>query len=265
MQARIISIWSTAKSKLPWFEIEATFSKPYSPVNLLDKRRSELPIMAKDNYIITNVYSTWNSLRKLFGTKHKLSCLTTLIDNPELTRGGTGPNFQNWCEAGIYHIYDLWDRGKFKTFESLQATYKLQNKEFYKYLQVRHYVYTKMDTLNLPDDFNSLEKTLSDSTQGHFVSKLYSKLQYLKTDRLSFLRKIREAQLKTTIDSEIWEEILLLPSKISICNRFREMQYNILQNVYISPYMYRRLCFVIRRIALLPVALCVYCDISCSS
>lgn len=82
------------------------------------------------------------------------------------------------------------DRGKFKTFESLQATYKLQTKEFHKYLQVRHYVYTKMGTLDLPGDFNLLEKTFLDGLkQGHFVSKFYSKLQHLNTDRLSFSDK----------------------------------------------------------------------------
>ena len=98
-----------------------------------------------------------------------------------------------------------------------------------------------MDTLSLPDDFNLLEKTLLDSLkQGHFVSKFYSKLQQLSTDRLSFLRKLWETQLKTITDNALWEEILLLPWKISICNRFREMQYNILQNVYISPYMYSK-------------------------
>lgn len=166
---------------------------------------------------------------------------STLTGNPELTSGGAGSNFQNWNEAGIYHIHDLWDRGKFKTFESLQTTYKLQTKEFYKYLQVRHYVHTKMNTLNLPDDFNLLETTLLDcQKKGHFVSRFYSRLQRLQTDRLSFLQKLWETQLKTTINTEIWEEILLLPSKISICNRFREMQYNVLHNVFISPYMYSK-------------------------
>ena len=36
------------------------------------------------------------------------------------------------------------------------------------------------------------------------------------------------------------DEILLLPSRISICNRYREMQYNNLHNVYISPYIYSK-------------------------
>lgn len=87
--------------------------------------------MVKDIFLITNVGSTWNALRKLYGTKHKLSCLTTLTGNPDLIREGTGSNFQNWYDAGIYRIYDLWDRGKFQTFESLQAKYKLQTTEFY--------------------------------------------------------------------------------------------------------------------------------------
>ena len=47
-----------------------------------------------------------------------------------------------------------------------------------------------MDTLDLPDDFNLLEKTLLDSlTQNHFVSRFYSNLQHRNPDRLSFLWK----------------------------------------------------------------------------
>ena len=206
MQARFISVWATVRPKPPWFEIEATFSKP----TLL----SAYLINAGVNCQLWRNVGNTNSLQKLFWTKHKMSCLTTMTDNPDLTRGGTGSNFHDWYEAGICHIYDHWDRGKFKTFELLQATYKLQTKEFYKHLQVRHYVYNKMDTLNLKDDFNLLEKALLDShKQGHFVSKFYSKLQHLTTDRLSFQRKSWETQLETT-DTKIWEEILLLPSKM---------------------------------------------------
>lgn len=54
-----------------------------------------------------------------------------------------------------------------------------------KHLQVRHYVQTKMNALNLPSDFNLIEKTTIDSNLNHFVSKLYSKLQHLNSDKLS--------------------------------------------------------------------------------
>lgn len=241
MQARIISVWAGRQPKPPWYEIEEAFCKPFSPINLLDKRRPELPVRAKDNFVITNVIKSWNSLKKLFGSKHTLCCLKSLVNNPDLTGEGTGANFKKWEELGIHCIFDLWDNGNFKSFETIKGQYNLPKNDFYKYLQIRHYVHSKMNTLSLPTDFCLLEKTLLDSQKhSHFVSKFYSTLQRLTKDRLSFLRTSWNTLLKTTIDLEAWEDILLLPSKISICNRYKEMQYNILHNVYISPYMYSK-------------------------
>ena len=59
-------------------------------------------------------------------------------------------------------------------------------------------------------------------------------------NRLSALKTTWSISLKVAIDNDSWEEILQLPHKISVCNRFREMQYNILHNVYISPYVYSK-------------------------
>lgn len=50
-------------------------------------------------------------------------------------------------------------------------------------LQIRHYIKIKMCTLNLPDDFSLLEKTVLDNLkQDHFVSKFYTKQQQINTD-----------------------------------------------------------------------------------
>lgn len=241
IHARVISLWTAGAADMSWLEIEAAICKPFSLVNLLDKRGIELPVITRDNFLISNTIKTWNSLRKFFKKTHSFNSLTTLLDNPELTAGGAGPNFKIWQELGIRRVYDLWDKGTFKTFESLRTQYKIPTNDFYKYLQIRHYVYTKMNTLTPSGDFQLLEETLLEC-QKHkrFVSKFYCKLQNLKVDRLEPLRISWCTLLKIEIDKESWEEILLLPSKLSICNRYREMQYNILQNVYISPYIYSK-------------------------
>ncbi len=163
------------------------------------------------------------------------------MDNPDLTAEGAGSIFKAWQEAAIKRVYDLWDNGNFKTFESLRTQYKIPIKDFYKYLQVRHYVYTKMSTLNPSGDFQLSERTLLDcQKREHFISKFYMELQKLNMNRLAALRTSWRMLLKMAIDKESLEEILLLPSRISICNRYREMQYNILHNVYISPYIYSK-------------------------
>lgn len=65
-------------------------------------------------------------------------------------------------------------------------------------------------------------------------------LQSLNLNTMESLRISWSTLLKTVVDEESWEEILMLPSKISICNRYKEMQYNILHNVYISPFIYSK-------------------------
>lgn len=35
--------------------------------------------------------------------------------------------------------------------------------------------------------------------------------------------------LKYDIEENVWEEMINLPSSISVCNRFKEMRFNIVQ------------------------------------
>lgn len=86
-----------------------------------------------------------------------------------------------------------------------------------------------------------LEKFFLDNREHkHFVSKFYSEIYALIVDKLAWLRKSWGTLLKCEIDTQAWDKILLLPSKISVCNRFKELQYKILHNVYISAYIYSK-------------------------
>uniref|UniRef100_A0A096LVM8 Reverse transcriptase zinc-binding domain-containing protein n=1 Tax=Poecilia formosa TaxID=48698 RepID=A0A096LVM8_POEFO len=198
-----------------------------------------LSSMAKDNFLITNTIKAWNILKKMFGQNKNFSCLTTLVDNPDLTVEGAGPDLRSWRDAGVARMHDLWHSGKFKTFEELRTQYGIASRDFYKYLQLRHYVKAKTDSLEV--DCYLLDKAILDChKRGRFVSRFYAELQTLRKDNLENLRSTWNRTLKSTIDSEAWEDILTLPSRISVCNRYKEMQYNILHNVYISPYIYSK-------------------------
>ncbi len=96
----LMDSWTNWKS---WIEIEATFCKPFSPVNLLDKQGRELPIIVNDNLLITNIIKAWSSLRKIFKKIYSLNSLTTLVDNPDLTAEGS--IFKTWQEAGIKSVW----------------------------------------------------------------------------------------------------------------------------------------------------------------
>ena len=60
-------------------------------------------------------------MKKLFGKSQALNFLAILVDTPDLTAEGAGLNLKSWQEAGIRRMYDLWDKGKFKTFEDIRS------------------------------------------------------------------------------------------------------------------------------------------------
>ncbi|CAG5866902.1 unnamed protein product [Menidia menidia] len=241
VQARIISAWIHGHPDSPWLNIETSLCKPSSPVNMLGRRLNDLPQIMKDNQLICNVLWAWGKLRKLFKSSHRLNMVSTLIDNPDLLPQDIGSSFLGWHKAGIIRLSDLFEHGAFKSFDSLKTQYALSNKEFYKYLQVRHYVMKEAKSLIHPTDSYRLEKfLLENKDHKHFISKFYSEIYQLNLDKLAWLRKSWETLLKCEISTQLWDKTLLLPSKISVCNRFKEMQYNILHNVYISPYIFSK-------------------------
>lgn len=241
IQARIISAWIHENTDSPWLNIETSLCQPSSPVNILGKRLNNLPQIVKDNQMICNVLWAWGKLRKLFKSNYPLNMTSTLIDNPDLLPQNVGSNFVGWHKVGIIRIYDLYEDGAFKSFESLKKQYGISNKDFYKYLQVRHYVMKEAKSLTFSTNLCQLEKfLLQNKEHKHFISKFYSEIYNLNVDRLAWLRKLWETLLKCEIDTQLWDRILLLPSKISVCNRFKELQYNVLHNVYICPYIYSK-------------------------
>uniref|UniRef100_A0A3P9C5G3 Reverse transcriptase domain-containing protein n=1 Tax=Maylandia zebra TaxID=106582 RepID=A0A3P9C5G3_9CICH len=231
IQARILSSWIHEHSDLPWLNIE----------EVLWKRLNDLPHVIKHNPLIYNAMWTWGKLRKNFNSSLPFNILSTFINNPDLLPQNIGSSFVGWHKVGVKRFYDLFKHGEFKSFESLKSQYSMSKTEFYKYLQLRNYVLKNAKTLRISTASFRLEKFFLDNREHkHFVSKFYSEIYALIEDKLAWLRKSWGTLLKCEIDIQAWDKILLLPSKISVCNRFKELQYKILHNVYISPYIYSK-------------------------
>lgn len=66
-----------------------------------------------------------------------------------------GPNYKTWQKAGIKRVYDLGIMGILKHLNLYEIGTMYAPRIFfffYKYLQVRHYVYKKMNNLNFSND-----------------------------------------------------------------------------------------------------------------
>ncbi len=126
--------------------------------------------------------------------------------------------------------------------------FHITQKYFYKYLQIRHYVSIRNGGLSIGNYYNFLYNFfLCSSDTQKFVSKFYSmlvehrqkswrNLDLQKTD----LQKSWSKKNGYDFDAASWENIIKLPVSISVCNEFREMQFYIVHQAYVSPYRYSK-------------------------
>ncbi len=68
---------------------------------------------------------------------------------------------------------------------------------------------------------------LCSSDTQKFVSKFYSMLVEHRQNKLSDLQKSWSKNIGYDIDAASWENMIKLPVSISVCNKFREMQFYI--------------------------------------
>lgn len=84
--------------------------------------------------------------------------------------------FSSRQQAGINHLYDLFHKGEFVTFDKLASHFHIahkKKKDFSKYLQVRH-VSTRNSGLS--NHFHFLRFFLLSAETQRFISKFYSLL-----------------------------------------------------------------------------------------
>lgn len=112
------------------------------------------------------------------GKDHTISLYVTLWGNPNFVPGLEDSQFSRWREKGISMIKDEFDPGGgMYTFEHLKTTYGLLNRDFYMYLQIRHFVQSKSSVLVTECMKNTILDTLSlIKSRPYKVKFLYSPL-----------------------------------------------------------------------------------------
>ncbi|KAF3842432.1 hypothetical protein F7725_024383 [Dissostichus mawsoni] len=106
------------------------------------------PVRLKKSYynnnpIIHNTIQIWRQITKQLKFR-ALSFNVPLSSNPSFTPSIMDGTFDRWRELGMGSVGDLYIRGTFASFQQLQEKYGLARADFFKYLQIRHFVRTHL-------------------------------------------------------------------------------------------------------------------------
>ena len=130
---------------------------------------------------------------------------------------------------------DVWGPGGFKTSSDLQHDFGLHNTQFYRYLQVRHALFSLLSSLDDLPDSNPLEFTVFLGPLGKGgISRLYKSLVLNSLGSLSTLQACCEGWVGE-LDGSDWRNACMFPRVAIIPARLHLVQLKFLHVTYLTP------------------------------
>lgn len=138
---RHISDWLLGRSTFSNYHLEESIFSPYSPSALLHLPKSEIPHNILTNVLFNGAYGSWCSISKRLQRNSTESKFTTFWGNPSFPPGLDSAHYRTWREKGIAAVRDVFDPGgSLYSFDQLKAKFAIGNRDFFMYLQMRHFV-----------------------------------------------------------------------------------------------------------------------------
>lgn len=230
---RFVSDWVRGKTSI-WSDIETALSQCKLSDLLFCNDFNGIKALCT-NPVTINTLKAWRIVRRLEGRSRITSTFTPIMNNPAFPPGSLDPGFQRWSDKNIKSLGDLFSGGELMSFEQLTNSYGLPRQDFFRFLQIRHYI-THNTTLAEHPEVSDVERVLFGQQLTVSLSSFYHVLNALTTTDAQGIRGVWERELSVTIDEDKWDTVWSLAKRISICTRTRAIQFKILHRLHVSPH-----------------------------
>lgn len=184
------------------------------------------------------LYSTPTSvlLRKVWQEFQKAEALkgplpfTPLWNNPRYPELQELQGFSPWRERGICFFPQIYEGTVLKTYEQLCKAFQLAPRGFYKYLQLRHALWTQQQTHSLAVSSSPLlmDVLRAENLKG-LISRIYAELLSSVQDHTSLKCKSKWVEDIGDIDGDQWDMALESVPAVSVSASHKLSQLFILQ------------------------------------
>ena len=191
------------------------------------------------NIWVKNTLKIWSVVRKKLKLPMTISRAIRIASNSEFLPARLDRCFERWRERGIVVLDQLFEGSVLKSFEQLKEKYELPTQDFYRYLQIRHYLHTHQEWEKLCSPPSKIEKffisTIETTVKARFISHLYRILQEeLKENNLDIKEKW-ELEMNIIISDEQWENSCEQGHRVTSSPNWREFGWKIKMRYFRTP------------------------------
>lgn len=136
-------------------------------------------------------------------------------------------------------FWELFKKKTIRSFQELKIQYGLNNQDFYRYLQMRHYMEQMIKKVNMDElesGFIKLFISAYESDSGKkIISKLYKEVEKIKGNNTTYIKEKWEKEAGKVLTEEEWEEISEQQWKTTCSLSWREYSWKNTVRYFITP------------------------------
>lgn len=237
-QLRPLICWCNPKYVARWKEMESAISEEF-PIQAAigDKVLMNKLIKLKNPWICLSL-KVWNRLVTQKHLREAVKVLRWCVYDPEFLPGRWDARFKCWSSKGLTAYCTFLHKGSMNSFQNLKGQFDLKSDDFYRFLQVRHYIdKIQRESIQVHWD-NTLLKVFKDAylegSNKKAVSKIYRSLQETKGNSL-YVKQKWEREGNLVLEEEDWENLCEMQWKTSSSTSWREFCWKNLIRFFITP------------------------------
>ena len=228
------SFWFRPSPSLSWVEMERETSANIPLHMYLYSDKPDKLKKFTGNPFVSNSIRVWHDVHSYLKVPLKLSQFTPIWGNNNFHPGAKDKGFKLWADKGIGQIADLFQEDVLMQFEDIRKQFDIPAKHFFKYLQVRDFIYKTQKKLSIPD-LSAVEKIVKSPHQRRLISIFYKILSSGSPETSEDKRLAWCADLGEEITGSEWQNICTLSQTQSSNSGFRLLQYKWSMRLYITP------------------------------
>lgn len=235
-QMKTLINWCDISYTAQWKNIEEkTFPFPIQAT--LADRDMQKHIDTADNPWVECTLSVWKNVVKEYKLEKDIRMLKWYAYDSDFPPNKLDSRFKIWASKGIITLSSLIKDGVVISFDTLKSKYALEKQDFYRYLQIRHYIDTNIEAVSEVnmDLLKLFTNSFDGKTNKKLISVLYKCLMNHKSHSTEYVKTMWEKEGGMSISEEEWTAIWKLQWKCTNSQRWKEYGWKTVIRYFITP------------------------------
>ena len=234
-QLRPLICWCNPEYCARWKEIESAISDEFPIQAAIGDKRLLNNLKELGNPWICLSLKMWNKVIAQNNLKDAVKVLRWCAFDPDFLPKNWDARFKRWGSQGLTAYCTFLHKGTMNSFQNLKGQFGLDKDDFYRFLQVRHYIDQIQKGCTQVGWDNILLKVFIDAysngSNQKLISRFYKGLQQTKCSSL-YVKQKWEHEGNLVLD---WENLCEIQWKTSSSTVWREFCWKNLIRFFITP------------------------------